>query len=299
MIILLAVSIILNLISLYFLMWGVFPKSSTADGSGSTSPLAFTIDKSIYDTIMKVEYEKVGWKENYDLLNQANRIQLQSQIPQIRSFIENSGSTDEQYDQNQQVPPPSNTGTFSQDEVTSILKDAYIEWNKDADVIFVEYSDMECPFCIRQQNDTKPFNVLKEKYPDIVAHTFKNNRWVDHPGTEAKAIWALCAGKVAGAEKYIAFYHEIFAQSTMQSVSPVSSLSDIATKIWIDTVKWKTCLDSKETADRFQKETAEAQKLWLSGTPGNLILNRKTGKYVKIEWAYPSDTFVQAVEQVK
>jgi protein-disulfide isomerase len=177
-IILLIVSILLNLIALYFLVGGVFPKKEVMTTSGTTvsaPPPAFTLEKNLYDTIMKVEYEKVGGKENYDLINQANLKQLQTNLPQIRQYLENTGSTAQgQNDPNQ--PTPSNNGTFTSEEVLALTKDAYVEGNKDANIILIEYSDIECPFCIRQVNETKPFNAMKEKYGDTVSHTFKNNK---------------------------------------------------------------------------------------------------------------------------
>ena len=46
----------------------------------------------------------------------------------------------------QEAPPKK----LSQDELASIKKDAYIEGNKSAKITLIEYSDLECPFCIRQ-----------------------------------------------------------------------------------------------------------------------------------------------------
>lgn len=55
---------------------------------------------------------------------------------------------------------------------------------------------MECPFCVRQYHQTKLEESLTKKYGDKIAFAFKNNRGVNHEGTEAKAIGALCAKKV-------------------------------------------------------------------------------------------------------
>lgn len=122
---------------------------------------------------MGIEYEKVGGKKNYDLLQEANIIQLEQQLPQIEEYIQasngtNTGSATETTDQNK--------GTFTQEEVANLLKDAYVEGNVDADIVFIEYSDMECPFCIRQEVETKPYDAIQAQFPDLVSHVFKNNR---------------------------------------------------------------------------------------------------------------------------
>ncbi len=55
---------------------------------------------------------------------------------------------------------------------------------------------MECPFCIRQYHVTELGKKLAAQYGKDVKFAFKNNRGVNHPGTEAKAIGLLCAGKI-------------------------------------------------------------------------------------------------------
>jgi protein-disulfide isomerase len=60
--------------------------------------------------------------------------------------------------------------------VKKILEDASIEGKKDAIIIAIEYSDMECPFCMKQYHDTKLFPTLLAEYKDNVAVAFKNNK---------------------------------------------------------------------------------------------------------------------------
>lgn len=46
----------------------------------------------------------------------------------------------------------------------------------------------------------------------------------------------------------------------------------------------------------FEAETKEAQMFDLSGTPGTLILNVKTGKYTTVTGAYPLLKFTQKID---
>ncbi len=73
---------------------------------------------------------------------------------------------------------------------------------------------MECPFCMRQYHDTKLFPTLLSQYGDKVSVAFKNNRGVSHKGTEAKALGALCAGKLGGDASYQKFYKGVMDKST-------------------------------------------------------------------------------------
>ena len=49
----------------------------------------------------------------------------------------------------------------------------------------------------------------------------------------------------------------------------------------------------------FAAETLEAQKYGMSGTPGTLLINVKTGKYSTVEGAYPFSAFVEKIASIQ
>lgn len=247
--------------------------------------------------ILEFEYDKVWGKENYELVSKATLIQMKEQLPQIKQYIESNGwSTTNAA--NPANPTPTTEQVMDATQIQKVLSTAAIEGNKNANIVVIEYSDMECPFCVRQYSETKLQESLSKQYGDKVAFAFKNNKWVNHPGTEAKAVAALCAKKVWGSDAYAKFYHAIMDGTTQSTVFPVSSLAEIPKKIWLDAKKWQSCYDAKETAAEFAAETQEANGLGLWGTPGTLILNVKTGKYATVEWAYPYTNFAQKIDSL-
>ncbi len=288
--ILLCVLIVLNALGLYLLM-----------GNSLSLPNSISVEPAgIKKAILELEYAKVGGKTNYELVTKATQLQMQDQIPQIEQYLKTHGGNTAAVQPGQVAQPtqPANT-TLAQDEIAKILSSAAIEGNKSADIVAIEYSDMECPFCIKQYHDTKLQESLKEKYGDTVAFAFKNNRGVNHPGTEAKALGALCAKTIGGDKAYTAFYHAVMDGSTQGSVYSVSKLVDIAKNIKIDVKKWQTCTDTKATLSQFEAETNEALKYNMGGTPGTLLLNVKTGKYATVEGAYPMSEFTQKIDSIK
>jgi predicted DsbA family dithiol-disulfide isomerase len=80
---------------------------------------------------------------------------------------------------------------------------------------------------------------------------------------------------------------------------PISGLPGIAKKIGLDVTKWQACVDNKAMAAVFATETAEAQKYGMSGTPGTLLINVKTGKYTTVEGAYPFSAFVDKITSIQ
>jgi protein-disulfide isomerase len=271
-------------------------------GNSISLPSSISIEPAgIKKAILELEYAKVGGKANYELVTKATLLQMKEQIPQIEQYLKTQGGNTATTTQPGQPAQPTQwtSNTMSLDDVAKIMASAALEGNKTADIVAIEYSDMECPFCIKQYNDTKLQANLTAQYGDKVAFAFKNNRGVNHPGTEAKALGALCAKTVGGEKAYTSFYHAIMDGSTQSSVYPVAKLSEIAKNLKLDMKKWQTCVDTKATLSQFDAESTEARKYNMGGTPGTLLLNVKTGKYATVEGAYPMSEFTQKIDSIK
>jgi protein-disulfide isomerase len=290
--VLLVIVVLLNVVGLYLLTGN----SLSLPGSASIDPVG------IKKAILEVEYDKAGGKENFDILTKAQQLSMTdpqnpSNLEAMKTYIASFGSGGTPA-ANQ--PAPSNTNTsLDAEKIQAIIADAAIEGNKDADIVVIEYSDTECPFCVKQYQETKLWEKLQAQYGDKVKFAFKNNRGVNHPGTEAKAIGALCAQKVGGDEAYVSFYNTVMKGSSNDTgVYSVEKLGDAARTAWVDLGKWQACVDNKDTLTQFTAQTNEAQGLGLGGTPGTLILNVKTGKYSTVEGAYPYASFTEKIDSL-
>jgi hypothetical protein len=61
----------------------------------------------------------------------------------------------------------------------------------------------------------------------------------------------------------------------------------------------KSCFDNWETKDIVASKFALGSGTFgISGTPGNVIINMKTGEYKVVSWAYPADTFVATIKEI-
>lgn len=244
--------------------------------------------------LLELEYDKVGGKENYELITQATLIQMKDQIPQIKQFIKTQG-----WD-SPSTPETPVGESITPEKLAEVLENAVIEGNKDADILVIEYSDMECPFCVKQYHDTQLKEKLLSEFAWKIGFAFKNNKWVNHEWTEAKALGALCAQKVGWDAAYVKFYTAVMDGTTQTSwVYLVSKLPDAARAAWVDQKAWQACLDQKDTQAIFASQTSEANDFGLGGTPGTLIINKKTGKYATVEWAYPYTTFTQKIQSLQ
>lgn len=259
---------------------------------------------AVMEKYLNTEYAKAGGKENYELLTKATGLQMTDQMTQIKQFIESkegkkpsAGNTSTGSES--ATPTATQTKTLTQDEIAAIKKTAYIEGNKDATITLVEYSDLECPFCIRQFKDGT-IQKAHEKFGDKVNSIFKNFRGVPHENSEAEANALLCAGDLGGASKYIAYYNAIFTRTKGGNGTGFSkdALLPLAKELKIDGTKFQACVDSKKNIARFDAETAEGQKLGVTGTPGTVVINNKTGEYELIAGAYPVSEFERVINKL-
>lgn len=276
-------------------------------------PSKWDIREVVREEILNHEYSKIGGKEAYEIKTELEKVinthpdnpnNLEAQKSML-SQLKDGGTVDSTTgDGTTTLTDSSNkkaVSTITEDMAKEIMKDAVVEGNKDADIVMVEYSDLECPYCLIQHNENKIKSRLLEEYKDNIAVIFKNNRGVDHSGTEAKALALICAQTVGDDEKYKAFYNKIFEYSEKNTGKyfPVSDLPELAKEIGLDEEKYNKCIKAPETLSRFEKETAEAQSFSLGGTPGTLIFNKKTGEYKTIAGAYPYTEFKKAVDSLK
>lgn len=266
---------------------------------------AYYFSNQNFEKIMANEYSKFGGKANYELANQAQAIQLAGQIDQIKKFVEeNKGklptNTNEATNENdEKAATDTKTSTkLTADEISAVKKDSFIEGNPEAIITLIEYTDPECPFCIRQAR-SEVVNKMRAKYADKVNSTLKPFKAVPHKNADAESIAAICAGKIGGVEAYTKYYTALFTKNSGSNDGEgikLDQLAPIAKESGVDLAKFQACYDAKETQGIYESYTAEGTKLWVTGTPGTIVLNNKTGDYTLIAGAYPEEEFVKQID---
>lgn len=173
-------------------------------------------------------------------------------------------------------------------ELSNIKKGAYIDGNPNARFTVLEYSDLECPFCKRHhQNGT--IAKLLENYPDDVNHIFRqfplNNI---HPDAQKAAEATECAGDQKWAKGFYAYINAVFASTDLS----VDGLIATATNEGYNKTTFTSCINGGSMSSIVAAQLAEGQRLFgITGTPGNVLIDGETGKFVVIAWAYPYEKF--------
>lgn len=173
----------------------------------------------------------------------------------------------------------------------------HIYGNPDAPISLIEYSDFECPYC-------KRFHPTAQKI--VTAYGGKVN-WVyrhfplsfHNPGAEKEAEASECAAKLGGNDAFWRYADLIYTRTRSNGKGfPVGNLVPLAGEIGLDEARFKTCLDSGRMAARVAEDFAEGSRIGIDGTPGNILLNNKTGEARLRPGARPFEAFKKEIDQM-
>ncbi|MDH3514859.1 MAG: DsbA family protein [Gammaproteobacteria bacterium] len=167
----------------------------------------------------------------------------------------------------------------------------------DAPISLIEYSDFECPYC-------KGFHETAKKI--VAAYGGKVN-WVyrhfplgfHNPGAQKEAEASECAAEIGGNDAFWRYADLIYARTKSNGKGfPLDNLVPLAKEIGLDEAKFKACLDSGRMAARVGEDFTDGEKAGVTGTPGNILLNNKTGEARLRPGARPFEAFKTDLDQM-
>lgn len=159
--------------------------------------------------------------------------------------------------------------------------------NKSAPITIVEYSDFQCPYCSR---GTQTLKEIKKTYGDKVRIVFKHLPLDFHPQAlpAARYFEAIALQDHTKAEKF----HDLVFENQNNLGSGDSFFREAAKKVGADLKKVEMALkNDSEIMKRIEADSAEAQKLGISATPGFIING------VPLKGAYPVGAFKEIIDR--
>jgi len=176
----------------------------------------------------------------------------------------------------------------------AIKADSYLKWNKDADITWVEYSDLECPFCAKFHNSGTIEEVMT-KYGNKINKIFNHFPLDFHKNAQTWAEILECVGELSWSDTFYALAKESYSKEN----STQTFLIDEAVKLKVDKTKLTTCLESHKYAEKVKNQmTRGSQSFWINGTPGNILINNKTGEYEILSGALPTQMFADVIDKL-
>ena len=131
-----------------------------------------------------------------------------------------------------------------------------------APVTIIEFSDFQCPFCVRAEDTVKK---VMEAYPGKVRVVYRDFPLPFHPQAQKAAEAAQCAGDQG---KYWEMHEKLFANQ--QALEP-PALKGYAKDLKLDAGKFDKCLDGGEKAQVVDTSRKAGEKVGVTGTPAFFI----------------------------
>jgi protein-disulfide isomerase len=166
--------------------------------------------------------------------------------------------------------------------------------SKDAPITIVEFTDYQCPYCLRFTKTTFP--LLKRKYIDTgkVRWVALNMPLAFHKDATKAAQAAHCAGEQG---KFWEMREELFKNPKQLNVA---FLPAHAATLSLDLPAFNACLQSKRHLDTIAKEAKDANSVRLTGTP-SFIIGKTTSDVISgpvIIGAQPMNKFDAAINKL-
>lgn len=180
------------------------------------------------------------------------------------------------------------------DTVNNIKQEGYIQGNPEAQITWIEYSDLECPFCAKLHNSTTIEDV-KAKYGENLNIVFQHFPLDFHANALPGAEIAECLGAQQGSEAFYSLIDVSFAEEN----STKSFLIDEAVKLGANQETLEACVNENTYEEKILAQQTTGQTVFgVTGTPGNVLINNATGEYEVISGAYPTESFTEVIDKM-
>lgn len=185
---------------------------------------------------------------------------------------------------------------------TSIDDDAVLGDKSNAKIAIVEFSDYECPFC--QRFDQDAYDQIISEYVDTgkAIFVFRDFPLSFHdPMATDAAIASECVADISGDAKFFE-WNKLYFDNTEANGKGLkgTTMRALAKQVGVDESEFDKCVKSEKFAEEVKADLAAGQTDGITGTPGFVIgLLDDNGNVdgVLVPGAQPFEVFQQVIEE--
>lgn len=152
----------------------------------------------------------------------------------------------------------------------------------DAPVTIVEFSDFQCPFCLRA---TSVMQELLARYPEQLRIYYRHLPLPNHPRARDAAIAAVCAERQG---RFWEYHDQLFADPGAMSEADLRTRAEA---LELDLAAFDACRASEQAAARVDADMAAADALGVSGTPVFFVNG------IRLTGAQPAEKFTTLIDE--
>ncbi len=183
------------------------------------------------------------------------------------------------------VEQPSNNGagagnqapTPPAGEVPAVTEDDHIKGGKNAKVTLIEYSDFECPFCVRF---VPTLQQVEQEYGDDVRIVYRHFPLSFHPEATPSAEASECAAEQG---KFWEFHDVLFENQTRLGSS---FYTEVAQDLGLNMNKFNDCVSSRKYQQKVIDQQNAGAVAGVGGTPHTFVVGND-GRAIPVSGALP------------
>lgn len=152
----------------------------------------------------------------------------------------------------------------------------HIRGNPNADIVIVEFSDTECPFC-KRFHETMQSIINEYGKSGKVAWIYRHFPIVGLHSKAPKEAEALeCAADLGGNAKFWEYADRLFSVTPSDDNLDLAMLPRIAEDVLLSTELFNQCLSSGRHAPRVQSDYEDGVVAGVEGTPYSVLILKET-----------------------
>lgn len=182
--------------------------------------------------------------------------------------------------------------------VSQLTSNIYTKGNKDSDIIWIEYTDLECPYCAQFNNSWIKNNLLNTYWSNLEI-------WINHfpLNIHDNALPAAnvleCVWTDLGEDKYFELIDNTFDIYNENNTFNWEWFKDLTLDIWYSEEQLTECINNEDYYEKIEDQQMNWMSLFnISGTPWNVILNKTTWEYQVYRWLYPEEYFQLTIDKM-
>lgn len=169
-----------------------------------------------------------------------------------------------------------------------IKQNSRIYGNENAEILWVEYSDMNCGYCAKLHNDGT-HDALFSTFGDKLALAYQ---YFAIFNKDAPVVLE-CIAEQKGTDVMYDTIKKAYKEEKKDKAG-IAGLVD-----WINNDTLNACIESGKFNGVIDVHMSIGSgKFGITGTPGNILINTKTGEYAKLPGAYPVSEFEKTINSL-
>ncbi|MGE4443790.1 MAG: DsbA family protein [Candidatus Altimarinota bacterium] len=170
----------------------------------------------------------------------------------------------------------------------AIKKDSRIYGNENAEILWVEYSDINCGYCAKLHNDGTHATLFKE-FGDKLALAYQYFAIFNR---EAPVILE-CIADQKGTDVMYETIKKVYKDGLKDKAGIAGAVEGL------NNDELTACIDSGKYTSKIDTHMKMGSETFgVTGTPGNILINTKTGEYAKLPGAYPVADFERTIKNL-